>query len=57
MSRLEEIPDRPGEITAELRSESVSDTDASGLAEEAARLTAEAASEAASAVERADRQD
>ena len=57
MSRLEEIRDRLGEITASLRDENISDTDAAGLAEEAARLTSEAASEAAAAVERADRQD
>lgn len=54
MSRLEEIRDRLGEITALLRDENISDTDASGLADEAAKLTAEAASEAAAAVERAD---
>ena len=56
MSRLEEIRDRLGEITTALRDENVSDTDAAGLAEEAAKLTAEAASEAAAAVDKPDRQ-
>lgn len=56
MSRLEEIRDRLGEITAALRDQNKSDTDAAGLAEEAARLTAEATREAQAAVERADRQ-
>jgi len=55
VSRLEDIRDRLGEITAALRDESISDTDAASLAEEAARLTAEAAGEAAAAVEQADR--
>jgi hypothetical protein len=40
-----------------LRDENVTDTEASGLADEAAKLTAEAAREAAAAVERADQQD
>ncbi|MBN8866858.1 MAG: hypothetical protein J0H98_04840 [Solirubrobacterales bacterium] len=57
MSRLEEIRDRLDVITAELRSENVSDTDSAALANEAAELTAEAAREAAAAVERIDRQD
>jgi len=56
MSRLEEIRDRLDQITVGLRDENVSDTDAAGLADEAAKLTAEAAREAAAAVERADRQ-
>ncbi len=56
MSRLEEIRDRLGEITAALRDENVSDTDAAGLAEEAAKLTSEAAGETAAAVDRADQQ-
>ncbi len=56
MSRLEEIRDRLGEITAALRDENVSDTEAAGLAEEAAKLTAEAAREAAESVQRADQQ-
>ncbi|MCB0857637.1 MAG: hypothetical protein KDB57_05890 [Solirubrobacterales bacterium] len=57
MSRLEEIRDRLDEITAALRDENVSDTEAAGLAEEAATLTAEASSEAAAAVDRADSQN
>ena len=56
MSRLEEIRDRLGEITRSLQDENVSDTDAARLAEEAATLTAEAAREAAAAVDRADQQ-
>ncbi len=52
MSRLEEIRDRLDAITAALRDEAVSDTDAGELAAEAAQLTAEAAREAASAVDR-----
>ncbi len=56
MSRLEEIRDRLDEITNALRDENVTDTEAAGLAEEAARLTAEASREAAAAVDRADRQ-
>jgi uncharacterized membrane-anchored protein len=56
LSRLEEIRDRLGEITTALRDENVSDTDAAGLAEEAAKLTAEAGSEAAAAVDKPDRQ-
>jgi hypothetical protein len=57
MSRLEEIRDRLDEITAALRDENVSDTEAAGLAEDAATLTAEASSEAAAAVDRADSQN
>lgn len=57
MSRLEEIRERLVQITAALRDDAVSDTDAAGLADEAAKLTAEAAREAAAAVERADQQD
>lgn len=57
MSRLEEIRERLIEITAALRDHGVSDTDASGLADEAAKLTAEAAREAATVAERADQQD
>lgn len=56
MSRLEEIRDRLDEITAALRNEKVSDTEAAGLSEEAAKLTAEASGEAAAAVDHADRQ-
>lgn len=56
MSRLEEIRDRLGEITVALRDEDVSDTEAARLAEEAAQLTADAAREAAAAVDRADQQ-
>ncbi|MDQ2700585.1 MAG: hypothetical protein M3Y23_04575 [Actinomycetota bacterium] len=52
MSRLEEIRDRLDAITAALRDESVTDTEAGNLASEAAQLTAEAAKEAASAVDR-----
>ncbi|MCB0862176.1 MAG: hypothetical protein KDB66_03060 [Solirubrobacterales bacterium] len=56
MSRLEEIRDRLEEITLALGSGDVSDSAAAELAGEAAKLTAEAANEAAASVERADRQ-
>jgi hypothetical protein len=55
MTRLEEIRDRLNQITAELEHEQVSDTEAAGLAGEAAELTAEAATEAAAAIEKLDR--
>jgi uncharacterized membrane-anchored protein len=50
--RLEQIRDRLNEITAQLRSEDVSDSEAGRLAAEAAELTAEAATEAAKSVAR-----
>lgn len=52
MSRLEEIRDRLDAITAALKDEGATDTEAAELAAEAARLTAEAAREATAAVER-----
>lgn len=55
MSRLEEIRDRLKQITAGLEDEGVSDIDAARLAGEAAELTGEAATEAAAAIEKLDR--
>jgi uncharacterized membrane-anchored protein len=52
MSRMEEIRDRLNQITTELNDEEVADTRAGELAAEAADLTAEAAREAAAAVDR-----
>jgi uncharacterized membrane-anchored protein len=52
MSRLEEIRDRLVAITGELGDGEVADTRAAELAAEAADLTAEAAREAAAAVDR-----
>jgi hypothetical protein len=51
MSRMEEIRDRLNEITGELQSDQIADTRAGELAAEAAQLTAEAAREAAAAVD------
>lgn len=50
--RLEQIRDRLNEITLQLNREAVPDTEAGGLAAEAAELTAEAAAEAAKSVAR-----
>jgi uncharacterized membrane-anchored protein len=52
MSRMEEIRDRLEAITQELGDEAVDDRRAGDLAAEAAALTAEAAREAAVAVDR-----
>ncbi len=52
MSRLTEIRDRLEQITGQLAAEQTPDTLAAELAAEAARLTGEAADEAAAAIAR-----
>ncbi len=52
MSRLTEIRDRLNRITEELADEQTADSRAAELAEEAAKLVAEAAEEATAAIAR-----